>query len=127
MRNKKGKLLGFSLLALCVACLVFGVYALKNATLTAKGTVGFTAHNCMVNVVAHIEGDGVLEDGTTSLNGHESERRELIFNKINGVDITETNQITVGGEEPDTWSETVSIRDFIYFIFKFCIFNFQIF
>ena len=115
MRNKKSKLLAFSVLALCVACLAFGVYALKNATLTVTGTVGFTAHDCLVNVVAYVEGDGVLEDGTTSTSGHESVRRELMFSTVNEEDVTATNEILVGGAEQSAWTKTAGIRDTIYF------------
>jgi len=109
MKKKKSRLLAFSLLALCVACLAFGVYALKNATLTVSGTVGFTAHDCMVNVKAYIEGDGLTEAGTTATDGHPSEERALNFRNAN------SNEITVGGATQGDWNKTDEIKDVIYF------------
>jgi len=109
MRKNKSKLMAFSLLALCVACLAFGVYALKNATLTVSGTVGFTAHDCMVNVKAYIEGDGITADGTTATDGHPSEERALTFRNV------DSNEITVGGESSTEWDKTGEIKDVIYF------------
>jgi len=109
MRKNKSKLMAFSLLALCVACLAFGVYALKNATLTVSGTVGFTAHDCIVNVKAYIEGDGITANGTTATDGHPSEERALTFRNV------DSNEITVGGESSTEWDKTGEIKDVIYF------------
>jgi len=113
MRNKKNKLLAFSVLALCVACLAFGVYALKNATLTINGTVGFTAHDCLVYVVAEIEGDGVAVDanGTVTPNNHgePSEKRDLIINKDEN-----SNEMLVGGASESEWEKVAPVGA-IYF------------
>jgi len=113
MRNKKNKLLAFSVLALCVACLAFGVYALKNATLTVNGTVGFTAHDCLVYVVAEIEGDGVAVDanGTVTPNNHgePSEKRDLIINKDEN-----SNEMLVGGASESEWEKVAPVGA-IYF------------
>ena len=109
MRNKKNKLLAFSLLALCVACLAFGVYALKNATLTVTGTVGFTAHDCMVKVVALIEGDGYdTATSTTDGDSAPSESRPLDFNGS-------SNEMIVGGATETDWTKTGTITETIYF------------
>ena len=82
MKKRKSKILSFSILALCLACLAFGVYALKNATLTVNGTVGFTAHDCMVSVASTIMNDAVeLNEETNKLepnqHGAPSEERTL--------------------------------------------------
>jgi len=108
MKRRKSKLLGFSMLALCLACLAFGVYALKNATLTVKGTVGFNAHDCMVSVVSTISGDAVVLNEETGLNepninGAPSETREL-FAPIE----------TLGGSTKEEWEMERIIGD-IYF------------
>jgi len=108
MRNKKSKLMAFSLLALCFACLGFGVYALKNATLTVSGTVGFTAHDCMVNVLAYIEGDGVV-NGTPDNHGEPSAKRELIINKDEN-----SNEMLVGGASESEWEKVAPVGA-IYF------------
>jgi len=108
MKRKKSKLLAFSLLALCFACLAFGVYALKNATLTVSGTIGFTAHDCMVEVEAYIEGDGLTEAGVTATDGHPSEERALNFK-------SGTNVVTVGGATEEEWEKLGEINDTIYF------------
>ena len=108
MKRKKSKLLAFSLLALCFACLAFGVYALKNATLTVSGTIGFTAHDCIVEVEAFIEGDGLTLAGVTATDGHPSEERALNFK-------SGTNVVTVGGATEEEWEKLGEINDTIYF------------
>jgi len=97
MKKRKSKILSFSILALCLACLAFGVYALKNATLTVNGTVGFTAHDCMVSVASTIMNDAVeLNEETNKLepnqHGAPSEERTL-FETIE----------TLGGATEDEW------------------------
>jgi len=112
MRKNKSKLMAFSLLALCLACLGFGVYALKNATLTVTGTVGFTAHDCMVNVLAYIEGDGVVTDEngivTPDNHGAPSERRALNIAK-NAETNADTNEMLVGGASESEWTKTAQV------------------
>jgi len=107
MRNKKGKLLAFSVLALCFACLAFGVYALKNATLTVNGTVGFVAHDCLVNVVAYIEGDGVV-DNVPNNHGFPSAIRPLQINKDAELE-ADKNVLGVGGETKSAWEKVAPV------------------
>jgi len=110
MRNKnKNKLIAFSVLVLCFSCLAFGVYALKNATLTVNGTVGFTAHDCLVNVVAEIEGDGVVA-GVPNSHGEPSAKRDLIINKPEN-----SNKMLVGGGTQADWNKTAEIAETIWF------------
>jgi len=110
MRKNKSKLMAFSLLALCLACLGFGVYALKNATLTVTGTVGFTAHDCLVNVMAEIEGDGVDANNVPNSHGEPSEKRDLIINKTEN-----SNEMVVGGATADDWNKEAEIAETIWF------------
>jgi len=109
MKRKKSKFLAFSLLTLCVACLAFGVYALKNANMTVTGTIGFTAHDCVVNVKAYIEGDGLTAEGVTATDGQPSAERALNFKNI------DTNEITVGGASESEWERLGELKDNIYF------------
>jgi len=110
MRKNKSKLMAFSLLALCFACLGFGVYALKNANMTVTGTVGFTAHDCMVKVVAEIEGDGVDANNVPNSHGAPSEKRDLIINKTEN-----SNEMVVGGATEEDWNKEVEIAETIWF------------
>jgi len=108
MRNKKSKLLSLSILALCVACLSFGVFALKNATLTVNGTIGFNAHDCLVSVVAFIEGDGVV-NGTPDANGAPSAKRDLVIDETNN-----DNNLNIGGSTKAEWEQIANVGQ-IYF------------
>jgi len=96
MKKRKSRILSFSILALCLACLAFGVYALKNATLTVNGTVGFTAHDCMVSVASTIANDAVVtaENGTITPDEHGAPSAErTLFETIE----------TLGGATEDEW------------------------
>ena len=110
MRNKKSKLMAFSLLALCFACLGFGVYALKNANMTVTGMVGFTAHDCLVKVVAEIEGDGVDANNVPNSHGEPSAKRDLIINKTEN-----SNEMVVGGATEEDWNKEAEIAETIWF------------
>ncbi|MBE7075204.1 MAG: hypothetical protein E7376_04420 [Clostridiales bacterium] len=67
MKNKFKWLINVFTLVLCVCALAIGVYAAKQASLTATGTIGFTAHGCKVKVSGTI--DAYDEDFTTKLTG----------------------------------------------------------
>ena len=84
MRNKKARLLRFSVLALCLTLLMFGVYAVsKSATLTTSGTVGFNAHDCTLTMYGTITGavsniDNMLaEPNETFYFGNEENQLEI--------------------------------------------------
>lgn len=59
-KRKFNLLLNIATLCLCITAIAFGVYSAKTASLNVTGTIGFTAHNCKVGVVAHLTGDGVI-------------------------------------------------------------------
>ena len=63
MKKRKNILTYISLLALSVCLLVSGVYAAKNATMTATSTVSFTASNCKMAITA-ITCEGQLASST---------------------------------------------------------------
>ena len=66
MKRKFSMFLNIAMLCLCVCAIAFGVYSAKTASLNVSGTVGFTAHNCNVDVKVSILGDSVAEDGKTA-------------------------------------------------------------
>ena len=83
--KKPNKLINFSMIILCLAIIMFGVYSVsKNATLNVTGHIGLNAHDCEVLVNATIAGDGVEQDASgeivTSRNGFVSEEREMFSN-----------------------------------------------
>ena len=49
-KRKFSMLLNIAVLCLCVAAIAIGVYSAKNASLNVTGTIGFTAHDCKVDV-----------------------------------------------------------------------------
>jgi len=103
MKNKKTKIFGFALLALCFACLMFGVYALKNAELTINGVVTFTAHDCIVNVDAFIEGDGYDKNAAKNDEHGEPSEKRALFTEL------------VGGDEKAKWEVEHKITETIWF------------
>lgn len=77
-KRKFNLLLEIATLCLCVAAIVFGVYSAKTASLNVTGTIGFNAHNCLVDVTAKLTGDGVItnSDGTKTTSPNGNVRRE---------------------------------------------------
>ncbi|MBE7074993.1 MAG: hypothetical protein E7376_03345, partial [Clostridiales bacterium] len=63
MKNKFKWLINVFTLVLCVCALAIGVYAAKQASLTATGTIGFKAHGVDMNVTGYIYGHATSEDG----------------------------------------------------------------
>ena len=64
MKRKFSLFLNVAVLALCVCAIAIGVYSAKQASLSVTGTVGFTAHNCELQVSGTKKGYA-LGDGTT--------------------------------------------------------------
>ena len=51
MKKKKfNLLLNIATICLCVAAIAFGVYSAKNTSLNVSGTIGFSAHDCLVTI-----------------------------------------------------------------------------
>ena len=67
MKKRKFSLI-LNILAIClsVCAITIGVFAIKNATLNLRGSVGFKAHNCDVDAVAKVYNDSV---SSTALGG----------------------------------------------------------
>ncbi|MBE7075193.1 MAG: hypothetical protein E7376_04365 [Clostridiales bacterium] len=79
MKKNYKWLINLATLVLCVCALAIGVYAAKQASLTATGTIGFTAHGCKVKVSGTI--DAYDEDFTTKLTGTEATIAETLVDE----------------------------------------------
>ena len=94
-KRKFNLLLNIATLCLCVAAIAFGVYSAKQASLNVSGTIGFSAHNCLVNITGNYKAytSSNLSTRTTTT-------------------LTETN---VGGSVAADYNKTLSITDTLYF------------
>ncbi|MBE7074808.1 MAG: hypothetical protein E7376_02380 [Clostridiales bacterium] len=72
-------LINLATLVLCVCALAIGVYAAKQASLTATGTIGFTAHGCKVKVSGTI--DAYIEGGSEKLTGTDATIAETLVDE----------------------------------------------
>ena len=52
MKRKFSIFLNIVLFVVCVGSLAYGVFSAQRATVSVTGTLGFTAHNCLVAVSA---------------------------------------------------------------------------
>ena len=88
-------LLNIATLCLCVAAIAFGVYSAKQASLNVSGTIGFNAHNCLVNITGKYKAytSSNLATRTTTT-------------------LTETN---VGGSASADYKKNLNITDTLYF------------
>ena len=94
-KRKFNILLNIATLCLCVCAIAFGVYSAKTASLNVSGTIGFNAHNCLVNITGNYKAytSSNLETRTKTA-------------------ITETN---VGGSASADYNKTLTINDTLYF------------
>ncbi|MBE7074704.1 MAG: hypothetical protein E7376_01835 [Clostridiales bacterium] len=101
MKKNYKWLINVATLVLCVCALAIGVYAAKQASLTATGTIGFTAHGLDLNINAYITGHA------TSEKGEPQERTQIATNKnVTGDDSIALSNIfftdlTTSGEVED--------------------------
>ena len=65
MKKKFSIWLNIVTICLCIAAIAIGVYAATSATLQVQGQIGFTAHNCDVDISGYIYGhaEGDSESG----------------------------------------------------------------
>jgi len=87
MRKNKTRLIRFSVLALCLTLLMFGVYAVsKSATLTTSGTVGFNAHDCTLTMY------GTITGAVSNIDNMLAEPNEVFYfgNEENQLEIKDT-------------------------------------
>ncbi|MBE7074916.1 MAG: hypothetical protein E7376_02950, partial [Clostridiales bacterium] len=67
MKKNYKWLINIAAICLCICAMAIGIYAAKQASLTATGTIGFTAHDCTVEVSGTI--DAYAEGGSEKLTG----------------------------------------------------------
>ncbi|MBE7075084.1 MAG: hypothetical protein E7376_03820, partial [Clostridiales bacterium] len=63
MKKKFKWLINVATLVLCVCALAIGVYAAKQASLTATGTIGFKAHGLDLSITGTMYGHATTKDG----------------------------------------------------------------
>ena len=97
-KRKFNLLLQIATLCLCVVAIAFGVYSAKSASLNVSGTVGFNAHNCLVEITGKY---------TACKTNNATTREETNLN--NG------QVIKVGGSAVDDYNKTLNITDTMYF------------
>lgn len=90
MKKKFNLWLNIVTVCLCVCAIAIGVYAAQSATLSVTGSVGFTAHDCEVNVKVYKYGQA---DGSTE----EAMKNGSPVTKVNRVDVTSGGSISVSG------------------------------
>ncbi len=58
--------LNFVTIFLSICAIAIGVYSITTATLNVNGAIGFTAHECNVDIVASMYGDSAASDSSTA-------------------------------------------------------------
>ena len=53
-------------ICLSICAIAIGVYSITTATLNVNGAIGFTAHECNVDIVASMYGDSAASDSSTA-------------------------------------------------------------
>ncbi|MBE7075258.1 MAG: leucine-rich repeat domain-containing protein [Clostridiales bacterium] len=98
----RGKyIINIAVICLCICAMTIGIYAAKQASLTATGTIGFTAHQCQVEITGTKQGYGILEGNTYT---YQEQPATLTFG---GED-----KVTIGGTADADISKTKEIGDF---------------
>ena len=77
MKRKFSLILNISSLCITIASIIIGVYALQQASLSLKGSVGFVAHNSNVVVTPYITGYDGTESTSVMQTRAEQEALEL--------------------------------------------------
>ena len=97
MKRKFSIFLNVAVLALCVCAIAIGVYSAKTASLNVSGTVGFTAHNCDVDISGYIYGHSTTVDGEPIAEpANDSEKKYLTYGASN-TKATETAPLAISG------------------------------
>ncbi|MBE7074591.1 MAG: hypothetical protein E7376_01245, partial [Clostridiales bacterium] len=55
MKGKYKTFLFASMLALCIGVMGFGIYAAMSASLNVTGNLGFTMHDCMIQIEGQVK------------------------------------------------------------------------
>ena len=104
------------LLCVCVCSIAIGVYSAKTASLNVSGTIGFTAHNCKVNISAYMYGYSLTPDGEpVAKPTQDSEKQYLIYGSSK-TKATESAPLLVdGGTESLSFNINTGSYSGVYF------------
>ena len=108
-KRKISMLLNIAVLCLCVCAIAIGVYSAKNASLNVTGTIGFTAHNCNVDISGYIYGHSTTKDGTPI--AKPTQDSEKVYLKNGTTDVTETSPLKITGNSGALNFNTVYFSD----------------
>ena len=108
-KRKFSMLLNIAVLCLCVAAIAIGVYSAKNASLNVTGTIGFTAHNCNVDISGYIYGHSTTLDGTPT--PEPTQDSEKVYLKNGEAYVTETSPLKITGSSGALNFNTVYFSD----------------
>ena len=128
MKKRKISLwLNIVTICLSICAIAIGVYSIKTASLNINGAIGFTAHNCNVDIVASMYGDSAASDSSTASSTASgvvrSEANAKQFAKINVDGDTKTLDLgtiyfcdmTVGGKiNPITLNFVITNKSAFY-------------
>jgi len=118
MNRKNKKFFSLATLVLCLAVIMFGVYAVsKNATLTVKGHIGLIAHDCAVSINSTIKNDAVKVIENTFIDEEGQEQVEKVYETFeHGLPSDERElfpTVRLGGTEEG--SKVVELEEILYF------------
>ena len=108
-KRKFSMLLNVAVLCLCVAAIAIGVYSAKNVSLNVTGTIGFTAHNCNVDISGYIYGHSTTLDGTPI--AKPTQDSEKVYLKNGEAKVTETSPLKITGNSGALNFNTVYFSD----------------
>ena len=81
-------------ICLSICAIAIGVYSITTATLNVNGAIGFTAHECNVDIVASMYGDSAASDSSTAASTVSgvlrSKANAKVYGKIGVYSSTET-------------------------------------
>ena len=106
MKRKFSIFLNVVLFVACVCSLAFGVYSAKTAKLNVSGNVGFTAHNCKVDVYGYIYGHSTAPNEEPK--GQEDADK---LKKSDSSEVTSTNPLLINGTTEELSFGTVYFSD----------------
>ena len=96
MKRKFSLFLNVAVLALCVCAIAIGVYSAKQASLNVTGTIGFTAHNCDVDISGYIYGHSTGVDGEPIAKPTTDEQKQYLTYGTN-TKATESAPLKISG------------------------------
>ena len=100
MKKKFGILINIAVICLCICALAIGVYSATTAQLTVSGSIGFTAHNCELQVDITKQGYADPQDITKYITTAESvdldSKTQATTGKLGGNNPTFNGNVDLG-------------------------------